>query len=53
MAQKKKNKSIDLFSDDIIKMDSDINDKLKLVIKAGNSNNIENERAATKRATAS
>lgn len=41
--QKKKNENVNIFSDDINKIDSEIIDKLKLVINAGNSNNIDIE----------
>lgn len=43
-SQKKKNEKIEVFSDDINKIDSDITNKLKLIIDAGNVNNINNER---------
>jgi putative membrane fusion protein len=44
-AQKSKNENVNIFTDDLVKIDSAINDKLKLVIEAGNSNTIDNGRS--------
>lgn len=43
-AQKSKNENVNLFTNDIVKLDSDIQDKLRQVIDIGNSNRFEKER---------